>query len=1247
MSKEHKERIQQRINAFATGNLADNAIALFKELGYESNKRITLDKGAFEGLFAELSGANKQKAFFDDWLSADYLFQLTEDEISHQKSLFSVNKYNPNEYQSYSFVVIELKNEHYARGKLSQITREVNKLFPMPVMILFKYGSLLTLSVINRRLHKRDDSKDVLEKVTLIKDIRISPAGGGVHRTEVEVKVPIKKGGEGVVSRGGGVVAGDEGTVTHRAHIEILFDLSFDELKNKHGFTNFVEMHNAWQKTLDTRELNKRFFKELANWYFWAMDNVEFPDDLEKKKDARNATNLIRLITRLVFIWFIKEKELLPDLLFNKNHLNTILNDFNKNNTSNVYYHAILQNLFFGTLNQKMGERDFAKEGSHYDRMEDYGVKNLFRYPDKFAIKEKEVIELFKDIPFLNGGLFDCLDKPDEKNVIQYVDGFSRKKSKQAKVPDFLFFSDELEVDLNEIFGTRNKKYTAKGLINLLDSYKFTVAENTPIEEEIALDPELLGKVFENLLASYNPETQTTARKQTGSFYTPREIVNYMVDESLLAYLKQSLSSCHDVSSCHSVSFCHSERSEESNDIDKNEERLRDLLSYSENPNPFDEKETWVLIEAIDNCKILDPACGSGAFPMGILHKLVHILHKLDTRNELWKQRQIDKALQIDDPNIRDHATQDIEEAFENNELDYGRKLYLIENCIYGVDIQPIAVQIAKLRFFISLIIDEKKQPGKENLGIRSLPNLETKFVAANTLIALDKPQGQLSFGNLEIERLEKELKQLRHEYFNAKTRKEKLQCQKQDKKLRQDIAGLLVNDGWNNTTARQIAAFDLYDQNASADFFDSEWMFGPDLKNGFDIVIGNPPYGGALSKTEIEYFKANYSLKSSETAILFIEKGNRILQHNGILSYIIPKSYTFASNYTAARHFTINDLAFIVDCGKAFENVLLEATVFQIIKNKSFKYYKSIQLIGVDFLVLAEIDKKLVDKYGLLPNGITDAEIAVADKLTANKYYLNDIATNRRGTILLSLLDIGKFPVIGGKEIDRLGVRNVRGYINEDLHGTASEIKANSILVQGIVAHIQNPVDHIKITACLPDDNSMFIADNINQIILSNNSGLTPACIRAILNSTLINWFVYLFIYGKGIRTLRIDNPVTSRIPIPKTNSKQLQPFEFLTNYSVLSSKHNQERNCNFFERLIDAMVYELYLEEEVKAAGCEVLKHIAKLPEFKDYLSNEKKLAVIEKVYKELSDSKHPVSVAMAKMQEIAEIKLIEGKR
>src|SRR5439155_9737858 len=137
-------------------------------------------------------------------------------------------------------------------------------------------------------------------------------------------------------------------------------------------------------------------------------------------------------------------------------------------------------------------------------------------------------------------------------------------------------------------------------------------------------------------------------------------------------------------------------------------------------------------------------ACGSGAFPLGILHKLVYILRKLDPHNERWKEQQVAKASEIEDHIARDVAIAAIEQAFARNELDYGRKLYLIENCIYGVDIQPIAVQIAKMRFFISLVVDQKIDDTRPNRGVRPLPNLETKFVAANTLIGISRPGQQL-----------------------------------------------------------------------------------------------------------------------------------------------------------------------------------------------------------------------------------------------------------------------------------------------------------------------------------------------------------------------------------------------------------------------------------------------------------------------------------------------------------------------
>jgi len=653
------------------------------------------------------------------------------------------------------------------------------------------------------------------------------------------------------------------------------------------------------KEAFSVEPVTKQFYQEIANWYFWAMDKVRFPEDYkysndnDRDKEIRNATNLIRLITRIIFIWFIKEKRVIPEVLFDREKLKEIVRDFNKPRASN-YYNTILQNLFFATLNSKMEERGWAKDEGFSRNKTTYGVKNLYRYEDKFLINEKEVLNLFKEIPFLNGGLFDCLDKEDESGKVIYIDGFSRKSNKQAIIPDYLFFQqDETRVDLSE-YGLGSNK-PVRGLIEILKSYNFTIDENTPIDQEVALDPELLGKVFENLLASYNPETATTARKATGSYYTPREIVDYMVDESLKEYFKIQLPG-----------------------ID--EEKIELLVSYADETPEFSEEEKQKIISAIDKIKILDPACGSGAFPMGILHKLVHILQKLDPKNENWKKQQQEKVEKVfkeifkeKDKLERKEMLDEINEAFDEsiNYPDYARKLYLIENCIYGIDIQPIAIQISKLRFFISLVLDQKVDKEKENYGIRPLPNLETKFVAANTLIGLERPI-HLPLRNLEIERKEKELKDIRHRYFTAKTRAEKLKLQEKDREIRKEIAQLLINDNWGEQTANKIASFDLFDQNASADWFDPEWMFG--VIDGFDIVIGNPPY---VRQEKIKHLKPllqkqNYQTFTStaDLYVYFYQKGHQLLKDAGILSYISSNKWMRAKYGENLRKFLKDNTA-------------------------------------------------------------------------------------------------------------------------------------------------------------------------------------------------------------------------------------------------------------------------------------------------------------------------------------------------
>lgn len=923
------------LSLFNTTSLYEAATNLFSQLNIQLNSNTTQSLPARE----VLKGYYRETEIFDS-IRNTYFIGIVDESIFREVGLFD-ERYSykqaleqaDSNYDGLMLFALEL-DKHPTRTEISDLTRSFNRISQkMPVGLLLKYENgdeaVISIAISERFKYKQNWRQgEKAGKVIILRDI-------------------FSKN-------------------THAGHVRILRDLT-----KPVAVTNYAQLHAHWLEVLDVSILNKRFFQELANWYFWAMDMVSFPDDVEKDKELRNATNMIRLITRIIFIWFIKEKKLVPNILFRKESLKNIVVDFMKNNKSENFYHAILQNLFFGTLNQVIEERGFVKEGTFQENRAEYGVKNLFRYADKFLISEADIIELFKEIPFLNGGLFDCLDKPDDEGKIIYVDGFSRNPKKQSHIPDYIFFTTENEVDLNEIYGTRNKRYKVQGLINLLESYKFTVAENTPVEEEIALDPELLGKVFENLLASYNPETKTTARKQTGSFYTPREIVNFMVDESLIEDLKENCGKGKE----------------------DYETRLRELFSYSEDYNPFDEEETIQIIESLNNCKILDPACGSGAFPMGILHKMVHLLTKLDSGNKLWKELQKNKAIEateaaynIDDHDERKQRLDEIDDVFENNTSDYGRKLYLIENCIYGIDIQPIAVQIAKLRFFISLIIDQNKNDDKENFGIRSLPNLETKFVAANTLISLDKPQ-QILIRNIKIIEKEEELKELRHNYFTAKTRKEKLQYQLLDKRLRKEISRMLELDGWNTNVAEKIVAFDPYDQNHSSPFFEIEWMFG--LSKGFDIIIGNPPYGVSIKGDyRKKVLKSIGKVPDYEIYYYFVEIAYKLLKNNGIKSFIIPNTFLF--NVFAAEYriklldnWSIN---LIVDCTefKLFEG----ATVYNAIT--VFKKESESQEIGFKNTTQAESitdllmrETQYIDKKDILENNQNWALVFKLDKKT------------------------------------------------------------------------------------------------------------------------------------------------------------------------------------------------------------------------------------------------------------------------
>ncbi len=814
----NKSAITKVLNRFTDGDLAENARNLLNILGYQSERTLALESNTADAFIDayDLQGQlNRGRALTAEWTSIDLLFQLTGEDLTPTDT--TRWSFNPSQTQvdntiieSYLFFAIRLEGSDYNRTQLSQITREINKLFSIPAMLLFQHGDTLTLSIINRRLHASDPSRDVLEKVTLIKDIDCND--------------------------------------THRAHIDILFDLALEPLNQTHGVRNFVELHRAWEKTLDTEALNKQFYRELFAWFEWAVAEGEFPTN--EKRTLKSEEHVIRLITRLLFVWFIKEKGLIADDLFNEMHIAPLLKDYDRG-TGDSYYRAVLQNLFFATLNTEIEKRGFSEGGNPVHRN-----FSRYRYKDQIADPDK-LLGLFAQTPFINGGLFDCLDSEEATRDGGYrVDCFSDVHYSQLSIPNRLFFDD------------------AYGLILLLERYKFTVEENTPIEQEVALDPELLGKVFENLLAAYNPETGTTARKQTGSYYTPRAIVDYMVEETLVATLAGQVAPTDG-------------------DPKSWDERLHYLFDYAkafdEASERFDSCESDRVVRAISELKILDPAVGSGAFPMGILHKLTLALRRLDPDNTRWEQLQKERAIQraadafdTKDRQSRDEELTEISRIFENYSGNFGRKLYLIQNSIFGVDIQSIACQIAKLRFFISLAIEQEPDSAAANFGIKPLPNLETRFIAANTLIGLE---GERTLTSPRAKALEGELGKNRERHFHATTRPQKLDCKRADKKLRQELATELRHIGIPADDANKVAAWDPYDQNASADWFDTEWMFG--VTDGFDVVIGNPPYiqlqrdGGRLGRL---YAPCNFDsfIRTGDIYCLFYEKANQLLKNGG-----------------------------------------------------------------------------------------------------------------------------------------------------------------------------------------------------------------------------------------------------------------------------------------------------------------------------------------------------------------------------
>ena len=999
------------------------------------------------------------------------------------------------------------------------------------------------------------------------------------------------------------------------------------------------------QSRFSVEALTKEFYNKLYNWYLWAVEpstGVTFPNLVNTSKDDRDdiAIKIIRLITRLLFVWFIKQKKLVPAEIFDETELNKILANFDpQSEKDGKYYNAILQNLFFATLNNEIDKRRFMSE-PFQGKSTSFGVKTLFRDSNKaswFKIKPEEVIELFRKVPFMNCGLFECLDKYAKSDLgvenDLFLDGFSSRDSKQdghykyrAFIPNRLFFAEEHmeNVTVEDKGQKKTDTISVMGLINLLKLYNFTVQENTPSEVEVSLDPELLGQVFENLLAAYNPETKESARKSTGSFYTPRPIVEYMVNESLIAYLKTKVPSVA-------------------------EDTWRALISYEDKSFALTEDQRTATLNALYECKILDPACGSGAFPMGMLQQMVHITRKLDSEF---------------DP--------------------YQTKLRIINNCIYGSDIQPIAMLISKLRFFISLICEQDESrinysDPDNNYGIDTLPNLETKFVAANSLLRADirNYADDDWTQDATLIKLKNDLLAIRKSHFSVRTQTTKLKKREEDRLKREEIQNYILqsttqpdpvkiqmyearinhlnaerdlyegekiveeivdtqaslfdeaqpqvvrkdinkihrdridaeikglqqaiakeqnkrNPVGFNAAIKQITDWNPYDQLKAAPFFDPDWMFG--ITDGFDIVIGNPPYfqvsKGIYSATQFPYSEGKDTGKQNMYK-LFVEHSYNSAKEEGIACMIVQSSLMcdMSSKYTRElllRHSCLEQMIEFpktapTPAGQVFASVCQGTCIYLLRKSEPANHAFMLS-VNNDCTTLQTMQKEMILQDALIefypedyaipllkPNEFTILKKVKEESSLFSTYYVDALQGDLNLTSDSAYFNgiSSSIKLIRGRHIkDFYMMYDVDEFVDKSFKPQV--LKYNQQHSFLVCQQITGMVDWKRLHFALTNPQQKFILGNsLNKILLKNEN--LNLYIMGLLNSQLLDWA-----FRKTSSNNHVNCYEIGQLPI--VIAKDTKTISKIVKAIIAAKEQNPNADTSKLEAQLDNEVYALY---------------------------------------------------------------------
>ena len=988
-------------------------------------------------------------------------------------------------------------------------------------------------------------------------------------------------------------------------------------------------------------KVTNEFFKEYKNKYLDIKETLIKDENFVRealKHDIENPESFIegfskKLMGQIAFIYFLQkkgwlgieivpesltfeeynriyeraldsEKEILNKVYFRKEKSLYTLNKEELKKLDNKNESELLVGAFHNTEYFKewgSGKKKFLRELFNKHKAEDKNNGKTFfedylepLFYNNFSEDrgEKQYSAEFNcRLPFLNGGLFDPYGDYNWKETTFNLD-------------DSLFSNDK-----------------DNGILDIFDRYNFTINENDNYETEVAVDPEMLGKVFENLL-------EVSDRKSKGAFYTPREIVRYMTNESIMNYLLSHLEekgiSKEDLEYLFNLGEFTKEYDEqifEKDYITDKKELKKGIFGMPSNIISHSKE----IDELLRKVKIADPACGSGAFPLGILNEIVrarNILTFYINMIEVFKDK--------DEKNYWSRL-----DKKQKSRTPYKLKLYAIQNSLYGVDIEPSAIDITKLRLWLSILVDST------NNDVRPLPNLDFNFMIGNSLI--DEFEGMKLFDEtlLDDKVLEKKLKKIKKAenmklfrgieeeqqdilkeifikqslFFNENNSNKKKELKNDIEELENNLIKLTLTENGNNKKLEEI---EKGRKERRKPYFLWKLEFAKVFKEngGFDIVIGNPPYIDSEEMTkqmfeEREIYKKIFSCAKGnwDIFIIFIELGYKILKENGIISYIVPNKLIGAKysqtikqymmkykvlilrDYSEVEVFETAAVYPIVFISQKYElkkqNVITEI-MKDIIKIKSHfeikkeDFYKDIfwdKFFSKDAkeisLILKLLNNKKLIEYVSIKGAATVGEAYKVKEVLIDNTDLNikkdEIKFINTGTI-------DKYKILWGS-YDTQYIKSKYKYpiiFEEELKNISNERFKETRSEKLIVAGMTKEIEAVY-------DKGEYLAGKSTQLILEKDKNISLKYILSLINSKLLVFFFKKMFnslsMSGGFFTIGKEQLSNLPIIIDKNQKRYIELVDEIIELKKLN------KDTQFLEDRIDEMVYELYgLTEEEK---------------------------------------------------------------